>query len=135
MANINGKPESPKTPEKYPDVLLEIQEWLQNNGFEEASLESHDDTGYLITNENPEFLLWVDTNEDIFFIKNIYIKNKNKGTGTDLVENLKEICRQNGFVKIIANKVLNSARDFWLDKCGFEIDMENSENAVFDLTN
>lgn len=123
--------ESLRSQEKVPEVISEVKELLEENYFDEVTLEEHEGGGYVLTNPRSDFELWVDADGVEFVINNLEISRNNKGVGTGLIENLKEICANDQYERIIANKVKNESWEFWVDKCGFERDTENFGNAVF----
>lgn len=115
---------------RFQDIVLSIVDSFQEEGFEEVEVFRHEEVGYTIYSQDPKFEMWIELDGEDLIIRNIEIQDTNFGTGTKVINSLKELALENGYFRLLAHKVLESSWDFWVNKCGFTRD---GDDAFFEL--
>ena len=105
--------------EKFKELLEELLDEELEFSIDESDV---DQIKFYFENDSIDLL--ISTQDDTFKILEIKSKITGEGIGSKIYNLIEQFCTTQGYHQIIADKVFDSATDFW-EKHGFERDNEN----------
>jgi hypothetical protein len=105
------------------EILKIIKREFKKSNLKVLDTDEEGGENFEISNEGKEIFIAFSIKDNLFYIIDIQIKNKEEGLGVSLIKKIEKELESNSFKKIIAEPIADSpqAWSFWTGKanCGF----------------